>query len=290
MAKLRFSQLLLTLLTLVSVACTKSDSGNGDARAFSSDCGTVQSSALKNPVDVKIAESGVGQAVSPNLVLMGRTLIKLHGISAPSELGRVKSALALMNDLIEVGDVFLFRADPGCAAQGDGADQVAIVGQVFSADGRNFGEELLKAGFVDVEEDDVCRGFLLASCYRAIKKEVEPPPSTGGGGGGSTGGELEKFLWKPMSDSDGKLAVHLSPAGTVNVAGEEGSLRGPGNGYAELARFSKTGCAYGESVSVRLTANDGTPITLNGSEVITIPNGCNRYCLEGGQIVQCVKR
>jgi hypothetical protein len=280
----------LCFCLILSAGCTKSedDSSNGDRRAFTSDCGTVQSNALVNPIEAKIGERGEVQPVSPNLLLAGKSLIKLHGINATSTNNKVKAALDLMGRLAAQGDAFVFRAAPGCSASVSGEEEDGIVGQVFSADGTNFGEALLKAGLVTADTNDVCKGFLIGSCYQALQR--------GGAGGGSGGGEragtgeITKFLWKPISDSNSKLAVHVTPAGTVVVNGETGTMQGPGNGFAELGRFSKPGCGYGAGARVQILDREGVPLTFNGSDTITIPNGCNRYCLEGGQIVQCVKR
>jgi hypothetical protein len=220
---------------------------------------------------------------------MGRTLVKLHGITAVTADNQVKAALGLMERLAAQGDAYVFRAEPGCTTSLSGGEQEeGIVAQVFSADGTNFGESLLKAGLAIADTDDVCKGFLIGSCYQALQKVR----AGGGDGRGSQSGtgEITQFLWKPISDSNGKLAVHVSPAGTVVVNGETGTMQGSGNGYAELGRFSKPGCAYGAGARVQVLDGGGVPLTLNGSDTIAIPNGCNRYCLEGGQVVQCVKR
>lgn len=80
--------------------------------------------------------------------------------------------------------------------------------------------------------------------------------NSGGAGGSKNGnplGFLQGFLWKPVSDSTGKLAI-LYPAsigkGTVYVNGEAGSYGGRGNGDREHYRFSKPGAAYGNDVNV----------------------------------------
>jgi hypothetical protein len=284
-------RVVVCLSLLVVAGCTKSEdeTSNGDPRAFTSDCGTVQTNAVVNPIEAKIAERGAVTPVSPNLVLMGKSIIKLHAINAATSNNKIKAALDLMGRLAAQGDAYVFRAAPGCTATISGGEQEeGIVGQVFSADGTNFSEALLKAGLATADTSDVCKGFLIGSCYQALQRGDAGRGSSGGGS--SVTGEITKFLWKPVSDSDGRLAVHVTPAGTVVVNGETGTMKGPGNGYAELGRFSKTGCGYGAGASVQILDREGVPLTLNGSDTITIPNGCNRYCLEGGQIVQCVKR
>lgn len=76
----------------------------------------------------------------------------------------------------------------------------------------------------------------------------------GGGGGSKNGNPLPGapvgFLWKPISDSTGKLAV-LYPENLgrgCTVAGESGRDGGVGNGDRWHARFSKPGAAYGDNV------------------------------------------
>ena len=69
-----------------------------------------------------------------------------------------------------------------------------------------------------------------------------------------------------------------------------GTNQGPGNGYGSLARFSQPGCAYGANVQVKvIDERTGAAYTFNGSDTITIPNGCNRYCIKEGAIALCPK-
>lgn len=80
------------------------------------------------------------------------------------------------------------------------------------------------------------------------------------------------FLWKPISDSTGKLAVHLPSRYTGNIAScqlvgagdtliENGVYGGDGNGDASglraLFRFSKPGSAYPAGLVVLLRLDDG---------------------------------
>lgn len=78
-----------------------------------------------------------------------------------------------------------------------------------------------------------------------------------------------EFLWKPVSESDGKLVVLIPSALTGMVAGvsiqtkdgkvvEEGSFKGVANGGREHFRFSKDGGSYPDGVIVVIKLNDGT--------------------------------
>lgn len=79
----------------------------------------------------------------------------------------------------------------------------------------------------------------------------------------------EQFLWKPVSDSDGKLAVLLpasltgevskvvieSPAGIMIAQGRDG---GVGNGGREHYRFNQSGGSYPDGSSVVIHMKDGS--------------------------------
>ncbi len=79
------------------------------------------------------------------------------------------------------------------------------------------------------------------------------------------------FLFKPVSDSDGKLAVLLPERmtgraesvvikdATGNVL-DRGRFTGVGNGDREHLRFSKPGERYGQNVIVEITLKDGRKV------------------------------
>lgn len=85
---------------------------------------------------------------------------------------------------------------------------------------------------------------------------------------------MTDFLWKPVSDSDGRLVVLTNPTATINVQGEGLSDRGATNGRCTTARASQSGCSYGKNVLVSIS-------TLREFLIIEIPNGCNRYDCKG---------
>ena len=99
-----------------------------------------------------------------------------------------------------------------------------------------------------------------------VSSETQEVAHSSGAGCASTFGN--GFVYKPLSEGDGNLVV-LIPAsysgGSLTVAGESGRNVGRTNGNRLTFRFSKTGCAYGNNVS----------LSSNG-KTCTIPSGCNR--------------
>jgi hypothetical protein len=98
-----------------------------------------------------------------------------------------------------------------------------------------------------------------------VRSVTEPAVGKGvhGGGGTSEAGSAG-FLFKPVSDSDGKLAVLLPSqlAGLVKgvtLVGpngeiiEKGRYTGNGNGGRDHFRFSKTGGSYPDGLTVQVT-------------------------------------
>lgn len=85
------------------------------------------------------------------------------------------------------------------------------------------------------------------------------------------------FLWKPVSDSDGNLAILLPPGMTGKVVAvrvlspdgqvlEEGRHGGVGNGGREHFRFKRPGGAFPPNCQVQILMKDGS------QQTIPIPN------------------
>lgn len=85
------------------------------------------------------------------------------------------------------------------------------------------------------------------------------------------------FLWKPVSDSDGNLAILLPPRMTGKVVAvrvlspdgqvlEEGRHGGVGNGGREHFRFKRPGGAFPPNCQVQILMKDGS------QQTIPIPN------------------
>ena len=102
-------------------------------------------------------------------------------------------------------------------------------------------------------------------------------PSAAWGGGNNKAvfdGVGGRFLWKPVSDSTKKCAVH-TPAGvriaSLTVGGKTYGVGSIGNGYRPLFRLDKPGGAYGAQVPVQMNLHGGGALT------IFVPNGGQRF-------------
>lgn len=282
---------------VLTTGCTKEDSGRDDANEptttsisasaptnLRTSCGTVFNGELINPVKPKEAKRGAIRYVGPNLVAMktkkGEQLIKLHGLDAPASEEKRTGAKELLTKLSAEGEGYFFIAEPDCIVMLDDGTEGAV-GHVFSAKGKSFAEQLIKSSDAEVASD-VCQGSLISSCYRALEEESAPPTPTSIPEPDYSGPANAKgfILWKPLSDNDGRLAVHSVPYGaSVRVAGETGRDQGPGNGYGSLARFKRAGCNYGKKVKLELLLSDGTTFQFGAKPYATIPDGCKRYLI-----------
>lgn len=286
--------LLLTTLLLIASSCTKpgedsgsdpSPGGNGGAKAsgaFATNCGTVVGGKVKNPASGDDGFRSPIKVLGPNLLSVtlptGPLMVKLHGLGSPGNNSKAEAARSALEGLAAAEEGIFIPADSECTASLGNGNQGAF-GQVFTASGKSYSEILIERGLSQVSSDP-CGGDLISSCYRDLEEETSK----------KIAGEIGRLLWKPISDSTGKLAVHTGPANaTVRVSSEEGLRQGGGNGYGDLSRFSKPGCSYGANVKLQVFNSEGAAYTFNGSTTITIPNGCQRYCLEGSSLVACTK-
>lgn len=278
--------LLAISLVALSSGCTKEDSGSdssGETGSLSSSCGTLLKGTLQNPIDKDSGRKGTATVMGPNLLLFkstsGTNLVKLHNIGVQTNKAKATASENKLKALASEGDVYYYQATKNCEAEVE-AGASGSLGQLFSASGKNFSEVLIKAGLANLEVDQ-CEGAQLDTCYKALNDEAEQAIAS----------EITAFLWKPVSDSTGKLAVHSGPSGvSVIVNGVTGTNAGGGNGYGSLARFSQPGCAYGANARVQIVdERTGAAYTFNGSDTIIIPNGCNRYCIKNGALALCPK-
>lgn len=285
-------KLALILAITCTAACTqpgeenqKSAGGGGAAipsGAFSTNCGTVVNGKLRNPPSPSDGFKSPVKVLGPNLLSInlptGPLMVKLHNLGAPSNNAKASAAMRTLEDLATGEEGIFIPADSECSSA-LGSKTSGALGQVFTASGRSYSEALIARGQSQVSTDP-CGGSLLKTCYEALEEDTAE----------KVAGEIGKLLWKPVSDSTGKLAVHSAPYGaSVKVNGELGVDQGAGNGYGSLARFSKPGCAYGNNVQVQVFNSKGAAYTFNGATTITIPSGCSRTCLVGGTIAQCSK-
>ncbi|MEY4669301.1 MAG: hypothetical protein RL518_2000 [Pseudomonadota bacterium] len=283
---------LLATLMLSSGCVKKEDDDSTDSNAgnssestmqpFHTDCGTVSNGSLDNPVEAKGGIKGKVTVTGANLLIMtpttgGPILIKLHALGVPYNQALQNGAKRTLEELAKEEAIF-FPASESCTTTI--STSTGMVGQVFTASGKSYSETLINQGYGRVEGDG-CDASLIYSCYYALQEQAAQ----------NFAGELEAFLWKPISDSNGKLAIHATPGDTViTVNGETGQDFSGGNGYANLARFSKPGCSYGKNVTVKITNSQGAPYRVNGKTSLTIPDGCQRYCLKNGQLALCPKK
>ena len=282
---------LLATLTFSSGCVKKEDDSTdstGDNSAevkqepFRTDCGTVTNGELDNPANPKGGIKGRVTVTGANLLIFSPTsgepiLVKLHALGVPFNEAIENGARKTLDGLAKEDAVF-FPASELCTTTI--STSTAMIGQVFTVSGKSYSETLLNEGYGRVQGDG-CDSSLINNCYSALQESAAQ----------KFAGEVEAFLWKPISDSNGKLAIHATPADTVvTVNGETGQDFGPGNGYANLARFSKPGCSYGKNVTVKITNSQGVPYRVNGKTTITIPDGCQRYCLRDGALALCPKK
>jgi hypothetical protein len=296
---MKYHKLLNLLIPLALICqlcgCTEGSSGNSDSSSgdapdteessagFRTECGTVQGAQVYNPVEPSDGDRAQARVLGPNLVAIKRKrleeFVKLHGLDVPGSIEQRNGAEALLERLSAEGDVYFYHTNKTCVTDLDDGT-VGLIGQLFSASGKSFSEELIKAGFADVGTD-ICNGELIGPCYRALLEESitpTPTPEPEFEGPSTPAGFI---LWKPVSDSDGRLAIHSVPYGTtVIVNGETGANRGPGNGYGSLARFRKNGCGYGRKPRVELIMSDGTKFMFGDKEFATVPDGCQRWVID----------
>lgn len=86
---------------------------------------------------------------------------------------------------------------------------------------------------------------------------------------------IHDFLWKPVSDSDGKLVILTNPTANILINdGEDLRSRGASNGRCTTDRAAAPGCNYGKKAVVSIE-------TMVDRLYVIIPDGCNRYDCRG---------
>ncbi|MCB0318155.1 MAG: hypothetical protein KDD56_05315 [Bdellovibrionales bacterium] len=311
---MNFKLTLLHLVLITSVfsvsACTKDPSNpelnKGDVRDITSDCGIVQKGKLVNPVK---AENGtpvtIEQIIGVDIASVRNDntgesmLVKFHSLEA----GEVPAAKQFEGRAMleqEFGRLALFyKADDDCELELEGGEKARIGQLVKREDGESFNEALLKGGYAIADNgNSVCGGDFLKTCYQALEEtpaqqqatiedneddetsindliellqELDESSSNFSGGGSAA----NQFLWKPVSESNGKLVIlHQRGIGVKativyksggKVRTDTGSDSGPSNGYDATIRFSKRGCDYGKNIKVNI-----------GGKTYSVKDGCNR--------------
>lgn len=153
-----------------------SDGGGGSSKdpkapkEFSSSCGTVLDGILQNPVEADRAEIGMASFTDVNTVAFtvnGETRrIKLLGLADDEGEADNSAAEDVVQELIKEGPAYFFRANKDCVFR----DQFGVKtfkGQLFSAKGKSFSEELVTAG-VAAPGGTECSANLVTTCYEAL--------------------------------------------------------------------------------------------------------------------------
>ena len=135
------------------------------------------------------------------------------------------------------------------------------------------------SGAVSPELDQVVQERLAGleeQATAAKSSSSSSSPSSSSSSGGGSGG----FLWKPVSEGNGKLVILLPGSLRGKVSGcsisgsfgsENGSFAGDThNGRRPHYRFSKAGGSYG--TNIRVSAR-----TTSGTKTWTVPNGSSRH-------------
>jgi hypothetical protein len=133
---------------------------------------------------------------------------------------------------------------------------------IIPANPRKSGDTASNIGEVSYDDDEI-----------PVTEESKTPPKTTSKAQ-TVGTALKKsnneFLWKPVSEKDGKLAVVLPKALTGKVKSVKilsadktktlatGKFSGVGNGDREHFRFGKAGSGYPDGAIVVITLEDGS--------------------------------
>ena len=268
--------------------------------ALESTCGAVKNGELINPATK--AEIVRVEPVTTSLAVVTRLLgvesgieqvVKLHGLTSSgiSENRLQEGRSFIINSAF--GGAYMVQESSDCTSAVESGESGAVV-QLYSMDGLSINEELLSRGYAAAENDS-CGGDLLTECYTELEaaappEPVAPPPAPPSSHdsdedsdqGGYIEGIIRDFLWKPVSEADGRLAVLVNPTNVrIVVTGaitETLRHQGPSNGRGTTARGSAPGCAYGANVVVQFFDSSGNAIpVITGGTSVTIANGCSRF-------------
>jgi hypothetical protein len=271
-------------ISLAATGCTKSgsesngggsDSSSNDPRSATTACGVVVNGRLTNPVDFKDGEEvSVTDVLSGNLVALtpknggARLVVKLQGVGSPASNENDQNAIETIRRLTSSGAYF-FKATQDCDAGSLGGGR-GTVGSLLSKNGESINEEVIKRGFAPADTNDACSGSLLGGCFQALDESNDDDQTSSKVGCG--------FLWKPVSDKDGNLAILVDECSVrVFVNGQELEQAGAGNARCTTVRGAKPGCAYGQATVEIFDQFTGLPYVFpNGKTKLSV-NGCSRF-------------
>lgn len=273
----------LTLCLSILTGCKKSGSEeDGDSNENPSSeqptqtgtarsaCGIVEDQSFAGLSSNAAIPVSIQEILKPDLFIVQRTegstgpeLVQLLGVTTDG----------VSNSLVQLGKDNLRRElgtrayyIPGSCpitVQGGG---VATLGQLFFRSGQSVAEHLIANASVK-PQDNGCGASELVGCYNSI--DVDEPVSTQ---------TISWFLWKPVSESNGNLAILVDPFQIdVRVNGTRLTNTGPSNGRGTTARANRSGCSFGANARVEFFDRLGRRVLIdNGARSITVANGCNR--------------
>lgn len=276
----RLVKVLCLFLSLLALGCTKDSEESsspspavGDGRR--SDCGVVIDGKLHNPPSSSAAIEGqISQVVDAEFVIfrpndpsLGSVLVKTLAAQQTKKSG----AASYIKEVLPSGSAAqLFSAGNDCdvtTAEGGRG----ILGTIMLSDGRILTEQLLKNGFLLPDSStSYCSKRLVENCYQALAEQAPKEPEV-------SPYSISYFLWKPVSDKDGKLVIHFNPyASKLTVNGSALQYTGYGNGRASTFRSGQPGCAFGRA-TIKAWDRNGLPLQWPGGKTeYVIANGCQR--------------
>ncbi len=275
---------------------------------FSSECGAVKDSALLNPVTKAelvrvIPLSSTHGIVTPLLGLSQgeQIMVQLQGLSSSGLSGTANRAGVNFISAHAAPEAYFVRSSHNCEIELESLG-MATMGQIYTKDGTSINEELIKRGFARSSTDAPCNSSLIEACYANLQSQAPvieeapppPPPTSNPSGGGhheDTGfppqdgyyeNLIRNFLWKPSSDSSGRVVVLVNPLNVRVVV--QGSVTetltnvGETNGRGTTARGTRPGCSYGSNIRVTFfnAQNQQIPVSSPDGVSVVVPDGCKR--------------
>lgn len=250
----------------------------GTGTLLDSSCGVYTNGEMHANLDSTLAERVSVSPLNTDLVVVtsldganagGSSLVQLQGLSSQgiSEYQRQKG-LNLIYEMA-AGNAFFVTGGPDCSLVVDGGGR-GVVGQIYSAQGESINERLLGAGVAKSRGEDGCGGALLKACYDSLPVPEEFSPLV-----------INNFLWKPVSDNDGRLVIGVDEFVTVKVSGalteSHPAERYAGAPYVSFIRYGQPGCNYGNNIRIDFYDQNGLRLqTGNGQDHVTVSSGCAR--------------
>lgn len=273
---------IITSFALISLlnGCTKSSSGNEgsssspgttDNKTATTACGVVFDGKLQNPIALSDGQKvTLLDVLSNNLVAVSpdsgktRIVVKLQGVESSTTTSKNSQAVEAIRSLLSNGGYF-YKATKDCNSGTSGT-----IGSLLTNGGTSVNEEVVKRGFAPADTNDACSGSLFGPCYQALDESTDENQTSSNVGCG--------FLWKPVSDKDGNLAILVDECSVrVFVNGQELEQAGAGNARCTTVRGDKPGCAYGNATIEIFDAFTGLPYVFNGGKTKLTVNGCQRF-------------